>query len=230
MDGVLADVSQSYRQAIIQTAHVFAAPISLYDITAAKAAGNANNDWILTHRLIVNHHTSGAVQPAVDLPSLEMVTQKFEEIYQGTASTPGLNRLEMLLVSPELLHFFHSHFPLAIVTGRPRSDALKFLVSHNIETFFKCVVCMEDAPPKPNPEPVILALQKLGVQRAIMIGDTPDDICAAVGAGIQGIGILSPGDRAGGHSSTIKDSLLRGGAAKIIDSVADLKCICPTTS
>ena len=48
---------------------------------------------------------------------------------------------------------------------------------------------MEDAPAKPSPEPVQLALTSLGVTRALMVGDTPDDIKAAVGAGVVGIGV-----------------------------------------
>lgn len=55
MDGVLADVSRSYRQAILQTAASFGAPITSLDIAAAKAKGKANNDWILTLRLITEY-------------------------------------------------------------------------------------------------------------------------------------------------------------------------------
>lgn len=36
-----------------------------------------------------------------------------------------------------------------------------------------------------------MAMKKLGVERALMIGDTPDDIRAAVGAGIVGVGVSS---------------------------------------
>jgi HAD superfamily hydrolase (TIGR01549 family) len=37
---------------------------------------------------------------------------------------------------------------------------------------------MEDAPAKPNPKPVLLAAEQLGLppSACIMIGDTPDDI------------------------------------------------------
>ncbi len=48
---------------------------------------------------------------------------------------------------------------------------------------------MDDAPAKPSPEPVLLALKKLNVTRALMVGDTPDDIRAATGAGVVGIGV-----------------------------------------
>ena len=72
-------------------------------------------------------------------------------------------------------------------------------------------MCMGDTPlPKPDPAPVQLALDKLAITRAIMIGtfpyfnqsglpyiyiigDTPDDINAALGAGIKAIGVVAPG-------------------------------------
>src|SRR5690606_36971759 len=43
MDGVLVDVSGSYRAAIIQTAATFGVEVTSAHIEAAKAAGNANN-------------------------------------------------------------------------------------------------------------------------------------------------------------------------------------------
>jgi histidinol-phosphate aminotransferase len=221
MDGVLADVSLSYRQAILSTAKAFGADITSSDIADAKAAGNANNDWILTHRLVQNFFAKKS-SGGGPVPTLDEVTRKFEDIYQGLPGVPGLRELEKLLVDMEVLQMFYSHLPLAIVTGRPRSDAIKFLETHKISHFFKHVVCMEDAPAKPDPAPVRLALQQLGVKRALMIGDTPDDIKAAVAAGIVGVGILSPGDKAGEHALKIRTALLGSKAARIIDHVHEL--------
>jgi len=52
MDGVLASVGTSYREAIVQTAAHFGVTISQEDISVQKKIGNANNDWILSKRLI----------------------------------------------------------------------------------------------------------------------------------------------------------------------------------
>jgi len=212
MDGVLADVSQSYRQAIIRTAAEFGVEVKHNDIAEAKMAGNANNDWILTHRLIRK-----SIKSTDTIPELEEVTKKFEDLYQGE-----LRFLEKLLVPSEILEKFQNLLPMAIVTGRPRADALNFLEIHHISQFFKFLVCMEDAPGKPDPAPVHLALQKLEISRAIMIGDTPDDIRAAVAAGIVGVGILSPTEKAGTHAELVKQALLTSGASKIVNSVDEL--------
>ena len=47
----------------------------------------------------------------------------------------------------------------AIVTGRPRNDCMKFLKIHGLDHLFPVCICMEDCPPKPSPQPVILACE-----------------------------------------------------------------------
>ncbi|ETV91803.1 TIGR01548 family HAD hydrolase [Aphanomyces invadans] len=187
MDGVLAEVSRSYRAAIVSTAARFGVTVTHVDIDDAKLAGNANNDWVLTHRLI----TSKSVEV-----TLEQVTVAFEEIYQGTDGTPGLYRLETLLPSKGLLEELHRRLPngMAVVTGRPKKDCIKFLKDFELEDLFPTMICMEDAPPKPSPAPIVLALKALGVapSEAAMLGDTVDDIVAAAQAHVAAIGVLTP--------------------------------------
>ncbi|KAF1322558.1 Imidazoleglycerol-phosphate dehydratase, partial [Globisporangium splendens] len=189
MDGVMAEVSLSYRKAIVETAAHFGAAVSFEQIEQQKLAGNANNDWQLTHRLI--HAAAGA-----QTPSLEDVTRVFEDFYQGVDGTPGLCELETLLSPKGLLQELHRRLPkgMAVVTGRPRKDCEKFLKAHGLQDFFKAQICMEDCSPKPSPEPVLLALKALGVdaQHAAMVGDTVDDVVAGVKAGTQAYGVLTP--------------------------------------
>ena len=54
----------------------------------------------------------------------------------------------------------------AIVTGRPLKDALTFLNRFGLDELFQELITMEDAPAKPSPDPVNLALARLGVERA----------------------------------------------------------------
>ncbi len=53
MDGVLVEVSQSYREAIRETVRHFTGELVSHDeIQDFKDAGGWNNDWLLSQRLI----------------------------------------------------------------------------------------------------------------------------------------------------------------------------------
>ena len=157
------------------------------DIDAAKAKGNANNDWVLSHNLILN----GSQEDKKDEVAYQDVVDKFQELYLG-----GLRDSETLIPSKALLSALAERFPCAIVTGRPREEAQYFLELHGIADLFQAIVCMEDtAKPKPDPAPVLLALQKLNcaAEGAVMLGDTVDDARAARAAGVTALGVMLPG-------------------------------------
>jgi histidinol-phosphate aminotransferase len=210
LDGVLADVSGSYREAIVQTAASFGVAVSAADISALKAEGGANNDWDVTRRLMLAH--------GVDIP-LERVTERFESLYQGTDASPGLRASERLLAERSSLERLSARLPMAIVTGRPRRDAKRFLEDAGVADLMQAVVCMEDGPLKPDPGPVRLALQRLGVERGWMVGDTPDDVRAARAAGVVPLAIAAPGEDAA-HAA---DVLSRAGAARVLAHLSELE-------
>eukprot|EP00903_Cladosiphon_okamuranus_P008687 g8323.t1 len=207
MDGVLAEVSCSYRQAIVDTAAAYGVSVTLDQITEAKIKGGANNDWKLTLSLIEEKISSP--------PSLDAVTAKFEEVYQGKEGAPGLKDVETLIPAKGVLEELARRLPMgmAIVTGRPRADCNYFLKRHGLAHLFKASFCMEDGPAKPDPFPVTRAAELLGVspKDTALVGDTPDDILAAVRAGARGIGVLTPKD----HANAILGSAAvpAGGAA-----------------
>jgi histidinol-phosphate aminotransferase len=206
LDGVLVDVSGSYRQAILQTAEHFGVRLTAADVARAKASGRANDDWSLTQRLIRD------VGVEVDLAE---VTAVFERLYQGDDGTPGLRTRERLAVAPEWLSELADRLPLAVVTGRPRIDAERALATFGIAERFRVLVCREDAPLKPDPAPVRLALRTLGVERAWMFGDTRDDLDAARAAGVLPIGVVAPGE----DRERARAALERAGAARVLDRV-----------
>lgn len=209
MDGVLADVSGSYRAAIIQTCRVLGAEIQPGDIARAKAAGGANNDWALSRRLLAER--------GVDVP-LDEVTRVFESLYQGEPGRPGLREMERLIPERALLERLRRRVPLAIVTGRPRTDAHRVLTAWELEPLFDAVVCMEDAPIKPDPAPALLTLERLGVASAWMIGDTPDDVVCARRAGVVPLGVVAPGDA----GSSLARALEACGPARMLAALDDL--------
>src|SRR5947207_519728 len=75
MDGVLVDVTDSYRQTIAETVKLFTGTeISNREIQAFKNRGNSNNDWDLTTELI---HAKGSTAPK------DEVIAAFQKIYLG---------------------------------------------------------------------------------------------------------------------------------------------------
>lgn len=176
VDGVLVDVSQSYRSAIIQTAAYFGVKVTASEIDVWKSKGEANNDWIVTHSIIQAHNIE---------VSLAEVTEKFEDLYQN-----DLWQKETLLAGSieevrQDLQTLSQNFPLALVTGRPRKDLVRFLDHFQISSYFTASVCMNETESKPSADPIILALKQLeqhhqhSLHRAWLIGDTPDDVLAA---------------------------------------------------
>ena len=238
MDGVLASVHLSYREAIIQTAARFGVTVTAEEISFEKKKGNANNDWILSKRLIESKRSGSEVHVTI-----QEVTDVFEELYQGTSTTPGLCETESLIPSKGLLFEVARRCGgnVAIVTGRPKKDCAKFLSTHGLDGIFKVCICMEDAPAKPHPKPVQLAFEQLGIspEFCIMIGDTPDDIRAGVAAGVPAWGVLTPEEDAKlmlgiiSSSSSMMKSLNDAGAAGILKvglgDLLDLVSL-PTTS
>lgn len=216
MDGVLLDVSQSYRTAILDTAKSFGAPITSADIHQAKAAGGANNDWKLTHSLVHSHKgTDGSS------PSLQEVTDAFEELYQGVKGRPGLKSLETLLPSMQLLEKLAAKYPMAVVTGRPKADCDFALATFGMKHLFKVCACMEDGI-KPDPKPLNKALTAMGCKTALMFGDTVDDCRAAVAAGVVGVGVVAPG-----HSAEVDTPVLTAAGASVIlsEGMAELEAL-----
>lgn len=212
VDGVLADVSGSYRRCILETARSFGVTATSDEIAAIKRAGDANNDWVVTQRLLMLH--------GVEVPFSD-VKARFEALYQGDAGVPGLHEVERLLGELPALERLAARLPLAVVTGRPRGDAERFLGRFGLAGCFRARVVMEDGPLKPDPAPVRLALERLGVHAAWMIGDTPDDIRAARLAGVVPLGVVAPGEDHAQASS----ALLAAGAARVLSSWQELEAL-----
>lgn len=82
---------------------------------------------------------------------------------------------------------------------------------------------MEDGPAKPEPAVVRLALERLGVAGAWMLGDTPDDIVAARAAGVVPIAVPAPGD----DPAESARALGRAGAARVVSTVNELLELLP---
>jgi pyrophosphatase PpaX len=89
---------------------------------------------------------------------------------------------------------------LGLVTSKMRGGALKGLRLAGIEDAFTVVVGSDDVTnPKPHPEPVLIALERLGrtPDEAVFIGDSRHDLECGRAAGVATAAVLwGPFDRA----------------------------------
>lgn len=83
----------------------------------------------------------------------------------------------------EVLETLHeAGIPMAIVTAKVRAEMSYQFDHFGLNHFFEAILCAEDAPrPKPYPDPLLVACQRLSVkpQEAIFVGDSVYDIIGA---------------------------------------------------
>ena len=220
MDGVLVDVSGSFRRAVIETtADLSGRTVTPADVQAYKDRGGYNNDWVLTHTLVR--------EAGVEMPYAEVV-DAFNLRYRG-ADWDGLIAEEPPLMQTATLERLASAGDLALVTGRQEREARWTLERFGWDRFFPVVVGMETQAgrEKPDPYPLIVALERLGERRgsaiaptgAVYVGDTVDDMKAARAAGLRAVGVVPPYLPADAHRQT----LLRAGAEIVIHDVNEVE-------
>ena len=79
-------------------------------------------------------------------------------------------------------------YPLAVVTTRMRKTTESCFNVSGLKKFFNVIVSYEDTEKhKPNPEPLLFAVERLGIKpsEAVYIGDMESDMKAAKSAGMK---------------------------------------------
>ncbi len=221
MDGPLVDTSRSYRVAIVETARnlliaqgakeVVLAQLTLEHVELLKRRGGLNNDWDCTAALIAE------VGGEVDTNA---IYETFQRIYWGEVGE-GLIAGEPFLIDAEQRAHIRGRFQTAIVTGRPREEALHTLKLNGALGTWPVLVAMEDSAAKPAPDGIFLALQHVQapVAGAAYLGDSVDDMQAARAAGVYPIGILPAGQS---WSSGLAEKLYAAGAEVVFASVGEV--------
>jgi HAD superfamily phosphatase len=194
MDGVLAEVTESYREAIVQTVEHFTGQrIERNLIQDYKNQGGWNNDWALSQKI--------AADLGVTVP-YDTVVDYFNAIFIGENGS-GLIQREQWFPRPGLLERLRERFGLAIFTGRLQYEAEITLKRFAPDCAFDPLLCAEHiAKSKPAPDG-LLYIQRLNPSRKLWyVGDTVDDARSARAAGVPFIGVVSQG-----HSR--RDEILR---------------------
>ena len=179
MDGVLVDVSKSYREAIRQTSSYFLERgVLMSEVDEIKNKVGMNNDWDATYALINNPNIS-----------YEGVKSYFQSIYLGNDQKSGLINNEKLLISKQKLQSLKNKYKkLGIATGRPKKEAEYVISKNKLIEIFDCVIALEDVVnSKPSPDSIRMVIKKLNLKQTVYIGDSPSDVIAAERAKIPSI-------------------------------------------
>ncbi len=185
MDGVLVDVTESYRETIVRTVEHFAGvTVTRAQIQDYKNQGDFNDDWKLSHHILAQHGVSVAFQNVVDY---------FQGLFHGNG-TDGLILRERWMARDGLFDRLAARFDLAVFTGRMRWEAEVTLRRFAPSLRFDPIVGMDSVTAqKPAPEGLLKIAAAAGGRQIWYIGDTVDDARCARAAGVPFIGIAAPG-------------------------------------
>jgi HAD superfamily phosphatase len=185
MDGVLVEVTESYRAAIQATVkHFTGDEPSRVEIQDWKNRGGFNDDWLLSHRMIQDRGGATPYQDVVDY---------FQGIFLGDG-TNGLILREEWIANDGLFDRLSAQHRLAVFTGRLNWEARLTLDRFNAGIFDPIVGSDDVANGKPNPEGILKICAGLEHGKCWYIGDTVDDARAASAAKVPFIGIAAPGN------------------------------------
>jgi beta-phosphoglucomutase family hydrolase len=124
---------------------------------------------------------------------VETVSERKESIYYEL--------IPQLKVVPEVLEHIESQqgrIPFAVVSGSTKESVMASLASLKLLDRFDAMVCAGDyKKSKPNPEPFLLAAERLGVapNTCLVFEDTEMGIQAATAAGMASVRVPPPWER-----------------------------------
>jgi HAD superfamily phosphatase len=183
MDGVLVEVTESYRETIRQTVEHFTdKPVTYDDIQAYKNAGGWNNDWRLSHRMAADLGVTVDYQDVIEY---------FQKLFLGDG-TNGLILRERWIARPGALECLSRSFDLSVYTGRPRFEAMMTLDRSANGLRFDPIVTADDVTHgKPHPEGLLKIQTRYPQRQLYYVGDTVDDARCARAAGVPFLGVAS---------------------------------------
>jgi HAD superfamily phosphatase len=212
MDGVLVDVSESYRETIQRTVEHFTGQrVTRETIQDWKNRGGWNDDWALSTAMI---HSAGVTADYND------VVNYFQSIFHGDGSD-GLILRERWIAQSGMLERLNQQFQFALFTGRLRWEAELTLRRFAPSLQFEPIVGAGDVPNhKPAPDGLLHIGALARGAELWYIGDTVDDARSAKAAGVPFIGIASP---TSARREELCALLQQEGARAVLDDINQLE-------
>ena len=197
IDGVIRDVTNSYRLAIQETVHFFSGwRPSIEDIDSIKSEGYWNNDWDLSLEMINRRVLENNL--SFSAPSRKILIECFESFYFGgdpnhdSSEWSGFIKDETLLVKQTLFdELTQRRIGWGFVSGAELPSA-KFVLEQRLGLASPPLIAMGEAPEKPDPTGFIslsskLSKKSLGLSNhpIAYIGDTVADVKTVINAQIK---------------------------------------------
>jgi len=243
IDGVVRDVSGSYRRALADTVEHFT--LQGYrptpdDIDCLKSEGVWNNDWEGSQELIYRYfETQGQSREQV-IVDYNSIVAFFQSRYRGTDAnnlTGYICDEPLLLKSSYLNQLTEAGIPWGFFSGATRASAT-YVLQQRLGLQSPVLIAMEDAPGKPDPTGLFSTLESLdmGIDDAdnfppvIYVGDTVADMFTVQKAqDIRpnltwiGVGVLPPHvQETVQKRDAYVESLKKAGAKIVLSNVQEL--------
>lgn len=179
MDGVLVDVTDSYRETIVRTVeHFTGRAISRAQIQDYKNQGGWNNDWALSQKICRDL--------GVEVPYATVV-----DYFNHLFLEQGLIHRERWIPRDGLLDRLNAKFELAIFTGRTTEEAEITLNRQGLRERFLLVTSNDVEREKPAPDGLLKIASLRPSKKLLYVGDTVDDARCARAANVPFIGIAA---------------------------------------
>jgi HAD superfamily phosphatase len=240
IDGVIRDVSGSYRRALADTVEYFTAqayrPTPL-DIDQLKSEGIWNNDWEASQELIYRYwQTQGQSREQLQL-DYQAIVAYFQSRYRGLDpdNWNGYICNEPLLLEPSYLaQLTQAGIGWGFFSGATRGSA-NYVLEKRLGLQSPVLIAMEDAPGKPDPTGLFATIHLLEQDidkklPVVYVGDTVADMYTVKKARELysertwiGVGVLPPHvQETAAHCDAYTETLRQAGATVVLRNVQEL--------
>ncbi len=242
IDGVVRDVSGSYRRAIADTVEHFTGDAyrpSPVEIDQLKSEGIWNNDWDASQELVYRYFEAQGQERSQIALDYDTLVAFFQSRYRGPDSENWTGYIcnEPLLLQPRYLESLTAaRLPWGFFSGATRGSA-NYVLERRLGLQMPVLIAMEDAPGKPDPSGLLATVDQLEQcyqidieLPVIYVGDTVADMYTIQkartlqpGRSWIGVGVLPPHvqetpERRNAYEETLKEA----GAAAVFSNVEQL--------
>lgn len=243
IDGVVRDVSRSYRRAIADTVEAFTQNQyrpEMADIDTLKSEGIWNNDWKASEELIYRHFESMGVLRSDRPLDYDSIVAFFQSRYRGDNYDGYIKDEPLLMGLPYLENLSKHQIGWGFFSGATQGSA-RFVLEHRIGILHPVLVAMEDAPGKPDPTGLFQSIDLIQAKLeqanpthnfdwsavpVFYVGDTVADLQTALNAREKRrdrmyypLGILPPHAR---NNKAYEQQLRAKNALEVLSHVEDL--------